>query len=279
MPFRSIHERSRCRWRERSERTIVPPGEQACLPVHHLAGCAMGARFAAAAASACYLAHSGPAALRSTRRSPAWCSSSRLAAGFVHPAGRYHVIGVLQPLAASPALLVKPDDVAARVPESRRDLRRVGADRLHDLSSVGGHQLQRGRYAIHHHVHQQAGCRSGRPSQNPRPAHLADAIVKCGVTVAALPYIPAEDAPVKLRRRRRMASAGRALEGLRAAAAIAHAIARPHAGLGARMQRRRSGLLRFQHHGALRGVAGAGGDRVPGPGQAGVGREESALHQ
>ena len=38
-------------------------------------------------------------------------------------------------------------------------------------------------------------------------------------------------------------------------------------------------LLRFQHHRALRRVAGAGRDCVPRAGQARLGQQESALHQ
>ena len=64
-------------------------------------------------------------------------------------------------------------------------------------------------------------------------------------------------------RRGRPVAAGSALEGLRAAAAVADTLARPHAGLGPRLQGRRSRMFGFQHHGAVRGVAGAGRHRFP----------------
>ena len=82
-----------------------------------------------------------------------------------------------------------------------------------------------------------------------------------------------------LARRRRVAAAGGAMGGIRAAAAIADAVARPHAGLGARLQGRRSGMFGLQHHRSLCRVAGAGGDRAARSRKAGMGRQGAALHQ
>ena len=80
-------------------------------------------------------------------------------------------------------------------------------------------------------------------------------------------------------RRRRPVAAGGAMGRIRAAAANADAVSGPHAGLGARLQRRRPGMLRFQHHGPLRRVAGAGGDRAARSREAGLGQQASALHE
>ena len=48
-----------------------------------------------------------------------------------------------------------------------------------------------------------------------------------------------------------------ALGGIHASTAVAYALTRPHAGLGANLQGRRPGMLRLQRQRALRGVAGA----------------------
>src|SRR5258707_243456 len=79
--------------------------------------------------------------------------------------------------------------------------------------------------------------------------------------------------------RRSVAAAVGKMEGVRASSAIAHALAGTHAGLGARLQGRRFVLLRFQYHLALRRVAGAGCDRIPGVRQTGVGQQEYAIHK
>src|SRR5689334_2764050 len=95
-------------------------------------------------------------------------------------------------------LLIKSDDVSARVAKPRRDLRCVRAYRLNDLASVGFHQLNRRGYAVHHHVHQQAWLLRRRTLEHPRSAHLARRIIKSGAAVAARPDIPSENAFVEL---------------------------------------------------------------------------------
>ena len=80
-------------------------------------------------------------------------------------------------------------------------------------------------------------------------------------------------------RRRRAPAAGSSLERLHAAAAVADPVAGAHARLDPRLQGRRPGVLRFQHRGPLRRVAVADCHRVPGSRQAGLGQQESALHQ
>ena len=69
------------------------------------------------------------------------------------------------------------------------------------------------------------------------------------------------------RGRRRVAASLRAVEGVRAASAAADPLARTHAGLDSRLQRRRSRLLGFQHHRALRRVAGPRRYRLARPGK------------
>src|SRR4029077_6703668 len=60
-------------------------------------------------------------------------------------------------------LLIKPDHVSGRVAESRRDLRRVSPDWLHDYAPVGDDLVQSFGHAVHHHIEEKAGLgREGR---------------------------------------------------------------------------------------------------------------------
>lgn len=58
------------------------------------------------------------------------------------------------PGALSLGLLVEADHVSAGVAESRGNLRRVGADGLHDFSAIGGDRVKRLSHAVHHDVHE-----------------------------------------------------------------------------------------------------------------------------
>ena len=58
-------------------------------------------------------------------------------------------------MSRSGRFLVKPDDVPARVPEPRGDLRSVRADRLYNLAPVGGDRLNGRRNTIDHDVNQE----------------------------------------------------------------------------------------------------------------------------
>ena len=77
----------------------------------------------------------------------------------------------------------------------------------------------------------------------------------------------------------RLAAARGKMGGIRTAAAVAHALARPHAGLGARLQGRRSGMFRLQYYRALRGVAGPCGDCAARSGETGMGRQDAAYYE
>src|SRR5207253_1895488 len=101
---------------------------------------------------------------------------------------------------ASARLLIQPNDVSPWVAEARRNLRRIRADRLHDLTAVGDYQIKCGCHAIDHDVHKKSGRRSGRPPRDPRAAHLAHRVIKGGVPVASFPQVPAEDALIKFGR-------------------------------------------------------------------------------
>src|SRR5260370_36061036 len=95
--------------------------------------------------------------------------------------------------AGSGALVVEADDVSRGVAESCRDFRRVGADRLHDLTVVRNNLVERGGNVVDHDVNQKTGLRRGRASPYPRPAHLPDPVVKRGAPVTPLPDGPAKD--------------------------------------------------------------------------------------
>ena len=56
-------------------------------------------------------------------------------------------------------LLIEPDDVPARIAEPRGDFRRIRANRLHDLASVGDEGVNRRGHAVHHDVDEQSGRR------------------------------------------------------------------------------------------------------------------------
>src|SRR6267142_304681 len=97
------------------------------------------------------------------------------------------------PIRVSRGLLVEADHVSSRIAEPRRDLRRVRADRLHDLTSMGYHRVKGRRHAVHHDVKEQPGLCRGRAPQHPRPAHFAHRVVKRRAAIATLAVLPAED--------------------------------------------------------------------------------------
>jgi len=92
----------------------------------------------------------------------------------------------------SAGLLVQAEDVSTRVEEARRDLRRVCADRLRNLTPVGDDSVNGVGHTIDHHIQQKAGCRGRWASENPGAAYLAGCVVKGGLAIAALPDVPAE---------------------------------------------------------------------------------------
>src|SRR5271156_3271104 len=51
-------------------------------------------------------------------------------------------------------LLIDPDHIAARIAKSRRNLRRISADRLHNLASIRHNRFDRPLRVLDHHVNQ-----------------------------------------------------------------------------------------------------------------------------
>src|SRR5437660_12629012 len=96
--------------------------------------------------------------------------------------------------------LIEADHVSSRIPEPRRNVGRVRADRLHDLATVGDDGINgRGR-AIDHNVKQKAGLCAGRAPEYPGAAHFAGRVIKGRTAIAACPDVPAEDLFVEVRR-------------------------------------------------------------------------------
>ena len=61
------------------------------------------------------------------------------------------------------------------VPESRGNLWRVHADRLHDLTAIRDHRINRRSHAVNHYVNQKAGLCGGRATDHPTATHFAGA--------------------------------------------------------------------------------------------------------
>jgi hypothetical protein len=72
-------------------------------------------------------------------------------------------------------VLIKTDDIPRRVPESRGNLWRVHADRLHDLTAIRDHRINRRSHAVNHYVNQKAGLCGGRVADHPAATHFAGA--------------------------------------------------------------------------------------------------------
>ena len=70
-------------------------------------------------------------------------------------------------------VLIKTDDIPRRVPESRGNLWRVHADRLHDLTAIRDHRINRRSHAVNHYVNQKAGLCGGRVADHPAATHFA----------------------------------------------------------------------------------------------------------
>src|SRR4030095_428407 len=96
--------------------------------------------------------------------------------------------------------LVQTNYVAARVTESRRNLRSVGADRLDDVAPLGCDGVNSRRDTIDHDVDEKARFSGRGASRTPRPADLPKAVVEGGVAVAPLSNLSAEDCRVEVGR-------------------------------------------------------------------------------
>src|SRR5207237_7300813 len=95
-------------------------------------------------------------------------------------------------------LLVEADHIARGIAEPSADLRRILADRLHDLPPSRRHGVEGGGNVVYHHVDHEAGCGRGRPSRDPCSAHLSHAVIEGRRAVAALTSLPAEDVAIEL---------------------------------------------------------------------------------
>src|SRR5689334_9037303 len=93
----------------------------------------------------------------------------------------------------SSRLLIEADDVPSRVAKPCCDFGCVRADRLHDLTPIGHNHVEGCGHTIDHDVDQKARRRSRRAPADPGAAYLASRVVKGGVTITALPDVPAED--------------------------------------------------------------------------------------
>src|SRR5712691_8081827 len=97
-------------------------------------------------------------------------------------------------------LLVDADDIARGVAERCDNLRRIWVDvadnlaacRLDRFNCLGG--------ARNHDVNHQSGLGRNRPPEDPRPAHLVDAVVESRRAVASLSNLPSEGTLVELGR-------------------------------------------------------------------------------
>src|SRR5262249_7576152 len=128
------------------------------------------------------------------------CSSLAQDAGSARRAAAHGSLDTEAPSRLGSPLLVEADDVAARIADAGGDLRRVAADRLHQLAAVRDGLLDGGRDAVDHDVEEEAGLAGRRPPSHPGAAHLADAVVEGRLAVAALAQAPAEDGAVELGR-------------------------------------------------------------------------------
>src|SRR6516165_2519983 len=128
-------------------------------------------------------------------------TSSRLIRSI--PFGRLRIPLACQPeednsLTAAPRrLLIQPQHIPRRIPETRRNLRGIRSDRLRNLSPVRHRLLKRRRNAIHHDIHRQPHFSHRRPSKHPRPAHLPRRIVKRHTPIAPSSDVPSKHRPIE----------------------------------------------------------------------------------
>src|SRR5689334_3386738 len=94
-------------------------------------------------------------------------------------------------------ILIKAQHVSTRIAEARGDLRRVSANRLHDLAAVGDNSFNRGGNAIDHDVNEKSGSDGRRTANHPRAAYLAHAVIKGGAPITALTDLPSKNLPVE----------------------------------------------------------------------------------
>src|SRR5207237_9207644 len=78
------------------------------------------------------------------------------------------------------------------------NLRSITTYRLHDLSSVRNHRVDRCGDAINHDINQESRLGRWFPPQHPSAAHFANRIIKGNCAVAACPGIPTEDRLVEV---------------------------------------------------------------------------------
>src|ERR1700731_3818503 len=76
--------------------------------------------------------------------------------------------------------LIDPNHISRRIAKSRRNLRSVPTDRLHNLAPVCHNQIHCSGHTVDHDVNQQSWLCSSWPVDYPFPAHFADAVVKRG---------------------------------------------------------------------------------------------------
>src|SRR6267378_2222548 len=106
------------------------------------------------------------------------------------------------PIRASAGLLVEADHVSSRIAEPCRNLGRIRADRLHDLTPLRYHGIKGRRHAVHHDVKEEPRLCRGWAPQHPRAAHFVDRVVKRSAAIATLAALPAEDLLVEVSRPR-----------------------------------------------------------------------------
>ena len=94
--------------------------------------------------------------------------------------------------------LIQADQVSGGVAKSSSDLRRVSADRLHQLASVGDHCVDRRRHAVNHDVDEQARLQRWRAAGDPCAAHFTRRVIERRATIAALSELPAENIRVEM---------------------------------------------------------------------------------
>src|SRR5581483_6163808 len=92
----------------------------------------------------------------------------------------------------STRLLIQPDDIPAWILKPGRDLRCVGADRLHDLAAVLHDRFHYRLGVFHHNVEDHSRLRAGGTAEYPDSAHLANPVVERRAAVAAFANVPAE---------------------------------------------------------------------------------------
>src|SRR6266850_259548 len=94
--------------------------------------------------------------------------------------------------------LIQPDHVSARISEPRGDLRRIGADRLHDFSPGGDYGIGSRGHAVDHDVNHQAGRTRRWPANDPGATDFAGTVVEGDRAITAFPDVPAENPAVEI---------------------------------------------------------------------------------